>query len=219
MSKEDLVAAVLAMEPATKAARVRDVLPAIEQKVAEGVRIADIVDTLSNAGLELTVGTLKSYLSRHRRRPAKAPRPSVKSEGHPVYGRIPCGAVSPNPMPESQRVPTDAAQATMAAGGSDADRGPWPVGPDRATSVPAAADLPHLAPLPPAPSADAGVTGARTARTDCNTDPEIDDPPAPLHGSGSTLSVHEALIAARKRVAATDYSKFARRTNQGKKSK
>ncbi|SCK09217.1 hypothetical protein VAR608DRAFT_0321 [Variovorax sp. HW608] len=73
-SKQDLVTAVLALEPQTKAARLRDVLPVIEQKLAEGVRIADIARTLNDGGLELTGGTLKSYLSRYRKRSkVKAP--------------------------------------------------------------------------------------------------------------------------------------------------
>ncbi|WP_286613189.1 hypothetical protein [Variovorax jilinensis] len=54
------------MEPKTKAARLREILPAITQKIAEGVRVADIVRTLREQGLELSEGTLKNYLSRHR---------------------------------------------------------------------------------------------------------------------------------------------------------
>lgn len=189
------------MEPKTKAARVRDVLPAIEQKVAEGVRIADIVRTLNNAGLELTVGTLKSYLSRHRRT-TKATSSPAQPGGRPVEASIPREALSPNPAAESQRIASDAGIATMPARASGADCGPSRTEPDAAASVPTAAASPQLA--CPAPAAAIGVTDAHTARSECTADPDVEDQAMPLHGSGSGLSVHDALIAARKRVAATD---------------
>jgi hypothetical protein len=49
MSKADLHRALAAIEPTTKAAQVREVMPLIEQKLAAGVRIADILAAL-NAG-------------------------------------------------------------------------------------------------------------------------------------------------------------------------
>lgn len=71
MSKTDIKEALMALEPKTKAATVRDLMPLIEAKIAEGVLIADIVSVLNGGGLELTEGTLKSYLNRNRKRHGK----------------------------------------------------------------------------------------------------------------------------------------------------
>lgn len=74
MPKSDLTQALTAMEPKTKAAKVREVMPVIEQRIAAGVRIADILKTLQGRGIELTEATLKSYLYRYRKKQGKAGR-------------------------------------------------------------------------------------------------------------------------------------------------
>ncbi|CCG39273.1 putative uncharacterized protein [Xanthomonas citri pv. mangiferaeindicae LMG 941] len=43
-------------------------MPVIEQRIAAGVRIADILKTLKDSGIDLTEATLKSYLYRYRRK-------------------------------------------------------------------------------------------------------------------------------------------------------
>lgn len=68
MPKSDLTQALTAIEPKTKAAKVREVMPVIEQRIAAGVRIADILKTLKDSGIDLTEATLKSYLYRYRRK-------------------------------------------------------------------------------------------------------------------------------------------------------
>ncbi|MBV6885937.1 conjugal transfer protein TraD [Xanthomonas euvesicatoria] len=68
MPKSDLTQALTAMEPKTKAAKVREVMPVIEQRIAAGVRIADILKTLKDSGIDLTEATLKSYLYRYRKK-------------------------------------------------------------------------------------------------------------------------------------------------------
>jgi hypothetical protein len=66
MSGPDLKAKIEAIKLTTKAARLRQLMPVIEAKLAEGVRAAEIVETLRNGGLELTMGTFRSYLHQYR---------------------------------------------------------------------------------------------------------------------------------------------------------
>ncbi|WP_231674477.1 hypothetical protein [Ralstonia pseudosolanacearum] len=81
MPKSDLTQALTAMEPKTKAAKVREVMPVIEQRIAAGVRIADILKTLQGRGIDLTEATLKSYLYRYRRKQGKAVRRQTELVG------------------------------------------------------------------------------------------------------------------------------------------
>ncbi|MEX3614424.1 MAG: conjugal transfer protein TraD [Burkholderia gladioli] len=83
MPKTDLTQALTAIEPKTKAAKVREVMPVIEQRIAAGVRIADILKTLQDSGIELTEATLKSYLYRYRKKQGK----TVGRQAEPVGPR------------------------------------------------------------------------------------------------------------------------------------
>ncbi|CAG9264500.1 ROK family transcriptional regulator [Paraburkholderia caribensis] len=62
-----LRSAIDEIEASTKAARLRSVLPEIEQRLTAGARIADIVQALNDNGLAITTATLKSYLYRFRK--------------------------------------------------------------------------------------------------------------------------------------------------------
>ena len=64
----ELDVALAALEPQSKVARLRASMPAIEARLDAGVRAADILQVLAQAGLELTPATFKSYLQRHRRK-------------------------------------------------------------------------------------------------------------------------------------------------------
>lgn len=64
---KSLRSAVEQIEAGTKAARLRSVLPEIEQRLAAGARISDVVQTLNEHGLAITTATLKSYLYRFRK--------------------------------------------------------------------------------------------------------------------------------------------------------
>lgn len=74
MSSTDLRQALTAMEPKTKAAKVREVMPVIEQKIAAGVRIADIVTVLKDGGVDMSEATLTNYLYRFRKKRKTAGR-------------------------------------------------------------------------------------------------------------------------------------------------
>jgi hypothetical protein len=75
MAKLDARQMVNQIEPATKAARLRAVMPDIERKLAAGVRLAQIHQALVDAGFELTLAALKTYLHRYRKKHAAGTKP------------------------------------------------------------------------------------------------------------------------------------------------
>ena len=84
----ELIEALSAIEPRTKAAKVRAVMPLIEQRIAAGVRIADILVAMNSSGLDITEATLKSYLYRYRKkkgRPTKRQAMSTATEKNVSY--------------------------------------------------------------------------------------------------------------------------------------
>ncbi|WP_197343433.1 conjugal transfer protein TraD [Ralstonia pseudosolanacearum] len=93
MRKTDLTQALTAIEPKTKAAKVREVMPVIEQRIAAGVRIADILKALKDSGIELSEATLKSYLYRYRKKQGRA----VGRQAEPVGSRSDSAPVSTQP--------------------------------------------------------------------------------------------------------------------------
>ena len=80
MAKLDLATALQAVEPETKAAQIRQVMPIIEQQLKAGVRRQAILNVLKEQGIEISMETLKSYLYRYRKS-VKAPAsvPSLQS--------------------------------------------------------------------------------------------------------------------------------------------
>ncbi len=74
MNEPNLQAHIGAIKVTTKAARLRKLMPAIEAKLAEGVRAAEIVETLRKGGIELTMGTFRNYLHQFRTNQGKAVR-------------------------------------------------------------------------------------------------------------------------------------------------
>lgn len=55
-------------KPASNAQRFRDLLPDIEQRIADGVPQTDIVAALATAGLHMNIETFRNYLSAERKR-------------------------------------------------------------------------------------------------------------------------------------------------------
>ena len=68
--------AIETLEAGTKAARLRILMPDIEERLTAGARISDLVRTLTENGLPISTATLKSYLYRFR----KAARESSSRE-------------------------------------------------------------------------------------------------------------------------------------------
>ena len=73
MARLDLATALKAVEPETKAAQIRQVMPIIEQQLKAGVRRQAILNVLKEQGIEIGMETLKSYLYRYRK--------ALKAEG------------------------------------------------------------------------------------------------------------------------------------------
>ncbi|MEZ2726774.1 hypothetical protein ACBQ21_22670 [Pseudomonas putida] len=67
MAGKDIEAALMAVEPVTKAAKIRQVMPVIEKQLKAGVRRQAILDVLKAQGIEVSMDTLKSYLYRYRK--------------------------------------------------------------------------------------------------------------------------------------------------------
>jgi len=67
MADKDLTNALMAVGPESKAAKIRQVMPLIEQQLSAGVRRQVILDVLKEQGIELSMETLKSYLYRYRK--------------------------------------------------------------------------------------------------------------------------------------------------------
>lgn len=68
MTKSDAIEAVRRTEPTAKAARLREVMPEIERRLAAGVQLGTIHKALTDTGFELTFQTLKTYLYRYRKK-------------------------------------------------------------------------------------------------------------------------------------------------------
>jgi hypothetical protein len=70
----------------TKSGRLRALMPVIEERLAAGVAQQDIVVALREAGIDLTLGTFKSYLHRHRAK--LRDRPSSQSPANSAPSQL-----------------------------------------------------------------------------------------------------------------------------------
>jgi hypothetical protein len=104
VEKKYLQQALAAMEPKGKAARLRELLPVIEQKISEGVSLRAILGVLNQGGIELTESTLKSYLYRARKKQANATG-DRKGSNSPELG---AAAQQSTEHPRQDSVATDA---------------------------------------------------------------------------------------------------------------
>jgi len=92
--------AVRQLAAGRKTKRLMSLLPAIEQKLAEGIAHSEILALLNANGFELTERTYKSYLYRYRKRrrtsgPARLPAPLFEQPTLPTVD----GAHAGVPMP------------------------------------------------------------------------------------------------------------------------
>ena len=100
--------ALEALAPKTTSGKLREVLPLIEQKLAAGVRISEIVTALNGAGFSLSEATLKSFLYRERKKAGKA------AAGEPPAGNITAASVSyETKAPVAAPVPSSASAARV----------------------------------------------------------------------------------------------------------
>jgi hypothetical protein len=85
-----LIAGLRSLTVRTKAGQMRTLMPVIEERLAAGVTQQDIVDVLREAGIDLTLGTFKSYLHRHRAK--LRDRPSSQSPANSAPFQIATGS-------------------------------------------------------------------------------------------------------------------------------
>ena len=118
MAKLDLATALQAVEPETKAAQIRQVMPIIEQQLKAGVRRQAILDVLKAQGIEITMETLKSYLYRYRKSvkagtvEAPASQPNLQSAAAVAPAEISV-SVSYDTKPESEEPPAPMAPTEL----------------------------------------------------------------------------------------------------------
>lgn len=83
MGKVDVKQEISRMQPTTKAAQLRNLMPEIELKLAAGVQLKDVQEALKNGGLDFTIKTLKTYIYRFRKESVKtnsvAKKPQVET--------------------------------------------------------------------------------------------------------------------------------------------
>jgi len=89
--------AIEKLEAGTKAARLRALMPDIEQRLAAGARTSDLVRTLNDNGLPISTATLKSYLYRFR----KAAREDSHHEALPLVNAADRSALRSSPSVDS----------------------------------------------------------------------------------------------------------------------
>lgn len=94
-------------KPLSKAEKFRQLLPAIEQQIADGTPQADIAAALSASGLTLSLEMFRNYLSTARKRvtPPKGPAHAT-----------PASAATTQPAPPASTPPANVAPATPARG-------------------------------------------------------------------------------------------------------
>ena len=91
-----------------KAPRLYRLLPAIEQKLAQGISHREILNLLNRHGLVLSERTYKSYLYRYRRRRRKSGAAGVTTAAAGIVSlpvAEPAGASTPLPQAETQKRP------------------------------------------------------------------------------------------------------------------
>ncbi len=79
MDDSKLTQAIEAIAPATKAARLRSVLPLLQAKLDAGVRLAVLVEIVNAHGMIISKGTLQNYLYRYRKKTREVSRPIVRA--------------------------------------------------------------------------------------------------------------------------------------------
>ena len=80
----DIQDALNKLQPTTKAARLRALLPDIERQLAAGVQLKAIQAALHSGGLEFTLTTLKTYLYRFRKETPRSALSTVVPVAIPI---------------------------------------------------------------------------------------------------------------------------------------
>lgn len=107
MNTEDVKEALLGLEVKTTAAKLRSLMPLIEQRVRDGVRHEDILAMLAQHGIHVQLNTFRIYLFRYRKAVAEGklhparipPAPEPVSTGKAAHDKpgTPPGPTIRNP--------------------------------------------------------------------------------------------------------------------------
>lgn len=63
---EKVLKALQAVPVTTLAGRLKPLLPVIDQRQRDGVRLEQVVEILASGGIPIQIGTLRKYLTRYR---------------------------------------------------------------------------------------------------------------------------------------------------------
>lgn len=94
--------ALQALQPSTKAARIRALMPIIEAKIASGVRVPEILAVLQANGIELSLSSFRQYLHRFRKEAVKPMASMPGGEESGVVARDDSAAGLPDPAAATQ---------------------------------------------------------------------------------------------------------------------
>ena len=101
--------ALKAIKPRTIAAKLRDYLPLIDDKIQAGARIDEILAALSSAGMEVKENTLKSNLQRYRKKQQSAKPKAPAAPAKPSAGQAETVSVNQFLRPDSEKQDADMA--------------------------------------------------------------------------------------------------------------
>jgi len=111
----DRLEQLAAIPPRTKAAKIRAFMPAIEKRISDGVSHQAIITWLADGGIEITLGTFKSYLQRYRRDALQQPVTQIPTQAPALMNTDRNTGTNPEPMedgnPPSELPDTDSEPA------------------------------------------------------------------------------------------------------------
>lgn len=84
----ELIESIRALSARTKAGSLRALMPVIEDRLAAGVAQQDIVTALREGGIDLTLGTFKSYLHRHRAKLRQQSSSLLVAKPEPAHSNV-----------------------------------------------------------------------------------------------------------------------------------
>lgn len=112
---DELIEALRGLPIRTKSGQLRQLMPVIEERLAAGVAQQDIVDALGRAGIDMTLGTFKSYLHRHRAKLREGASEPVSAKPAVPRRAIPIGVGASPPEVSAEPETLDApAQPSLA---------------------------------------------------------------------------------------------------------
>lgn len=112
---------ISSIEATSLASKMGRLMPSIEARLAEGVQHQAVVAFLNESGIQINLGTFRSYLARARKKGKEVQRVTGESAPHAVAGKIEAAATSPAlPPPADRDITTPSAGAASPVVGNKA---------------------------------------------------------------------------------------------------